>query len=185
MELYLIRHTSPAVAKGICYGQTDLELADTFHEEFDRLRTHLNGAFDQVYSSPLERCTALAHQLSKSPVVDKRLMEMYFGDWESKAWNDIPKEQLDPWMADFVKVVVPAGESFSQLIARSLSALEDIITQGFSKVAVVTHAGVIRALLGHFLQMNPQDYFKIQVDYGGVSKVSVKGSHHTIQYINR
>jgi len=33
MEIYLIRHTTPDVAKGICYGQTDLDVANTFEEE--------------------------------------------------------------------------------------------------------------------------------------------------------
>ena len=185
MELYLIRHTKPAVARGICYGQTDLNLADSFQKEADRLSTHLPDRFEYVYSSPLKRCAQLAQRLSKSPIWDGRLMEMDFGAWEMKAWHDIPKEQLDPWMGDFVNVAVPGGESFEQLICRSLSALEEIIGQGTSQVAVVSHAGVIRSFLGHFLKMNPQNYFDIQVDYGGVSKVSVEGHYHKIHYINR
>lgn len=185
LELYLIRHTKPAVVRGICYGQTDLEPAASFQKEFARLSTHLPDTFDRVYSSPLKRCTRLAQRLSKSPIWDDRLMEMDFGTWEMKAWHDIPKEQLEPWMGDFVNVAVPGGESFEQLISRSLSALEEIIEQSASQVAVVSHAGVIRSFLGHFLKMNPQNYFDIQVDYGGVSKVSVEGHYHRIYYINR
>ena len=112
-------------------------------------------------------------------------MEMDFGAWEMKAWHDIAKEQLEPWMGDFVNVAVPGGESFEQLICRSLSALEEIIEQGASQVAVVSHAGVIRSFLGYFLKMNPKNYFNIEADYGGVSKVSVKGYYHRIHYINR
>jgi len=36
-EIYLIRHTTPKVEKGICYGQTDLNLADTFEQEKERI----------------------------------------------------------------------------------------------------------------------------------------------------
>lgn len=30
MDIYLIRHTTPAIAKGICYGQTDLDVTANF-----------------------------------------------------------------------------------------------------------------------------------------------------------
>ena len=35
MELILIRHTTPAIEKGICYGQSDLNVADSFEISFD------------------------------------------------------------------------------------------------------------------------------------------------------
>ncbi len=40
---------------------------------------------------------------------------MNFGDWEIKNWNDIPPEQLNPWMEDFVNIRVSNGESFVEL----------------------------------------------------------------------
>ena len=30
MEIYVVRHTKVAIDKGICYGQTDAPLADSF-----------------------------------------------------------------------------------------------------------------------------------------------------------
>ena len=42
-------------------------------------------------------------------------MEMNFGDWEMKNWDDIPLEELNPWMQDFVNVRVSNGESFTDL----------------------------------------------------------------------
>ena len=35
MEIYLIRHTTPKIEKGICYGQADLNVADSFEEEIN------------------------------------------------------------------------------------------------------------------------------------------------------
>ena len=36
MEIYLIRHTSPLVEKGVCYGQADLALnLDLFETEYN------------------------------------------------------------------------------------------------------------------------------------------------------
>jgi alpha-ribazole phosphatase len=61
--IYLIRHTTPAVARGICYGQTDLEVTGSFHEEAEVIRQHLPADIGPVYSSPLNRCTLLAKEL--------------------------------------------------------------------------------------------------------------------------
>ena len=185
MDLYLIRHTTPEVDKGICYGQTDLPLKNSFPEELFRLKQHLPESFDKLYTSPLQRCKLLAEHLHEAPEEDNRLMEMDFGDWEMKAWAQIPKNELDPWMADFVSSTVPNGEAFTDLIKRSEAAMQDVIEAGGEKVAVVAHAGIIRACLGHFLAMSPEHYFRLDVSYGGVSRVKVKGPYYTVQYINR
>lgn len=61
MRLVLIRHTSVAVPRGICYGQTDVPLADSFPDEATMVKQRLSRYhFDCVYSSPLSRCVKLA-----------------------------------------------------------------------------------------------------------------------------
>ena len=60
MEIYLIRHTAPDIEKGICYGQTDLELAHTFSVEAREVLKQLPNQFDAVYTSPLKRYKQLA-----------------------------------------------------------------------------------------------------------------------------
>ena len=60
MEIYLIRHTTPAVGKGICYGQTDLDITDSFKEEVAAIIPHLPDNIQTVFSSPLQRCKKLA-----------------------------------------------------------------------------------------------------------------------------
>ena len=41
MEIYLIRHTTPNIEKGICYGQADLDITETFLEEVEAIKPHL------------------------------------------------------------------------------------------------------------------------------------------------
>ena len=60
MEIYLIRHTTPKIDKGVCYGQSDIELADSFSMEFKEISKSIPKTFEKVYSSPLKRCTRLA-----------------------------------------------------------------------------------------------------------------------------
>ena len=64
MEIYLIRHTTPSIKKGICYGQTDVDLNfDTFEFELCEIKKKLPSNIDIFYCSPLTRCLKLAQRL--------------------------------------------------------------------------------------------------------------------------
>lgn len=143
MRLYLIRHPRPDVAEGICYGQTDLPLAEPAIEVAARLRPQLPAGLP-VYSSPLRRCLELAVELHPRPRFDERLREMHFGAWEMQAWDDIGRAALDAWAADPLHFVAPGSESVARMRER---ALEFVATLDGDAV-LVTHAGVIRALTG-------------------------------------
>ncbi|MCE7993668.1 MAG: alpha-ribazole phosphatase [Roseivirga sp.] len=185
MDIYLIRHTTPEIEKGICYGQTDLALASSFPEELKQIKEKRVRDFDRIYASPLKRCLQLADEFGNQVRTDARLMEMNFGAWEMEAWDDIPADQLNPWMADFVNTRVPEGEAFQDLIIRVNEALHEILESDLERVMIVTHAGVIRAVLGFFLGLQPENLFRLNVDYGGITRVEVKRGMYNVKYINR
>src|ERR1700722_11620931 len=118
--IYLIRHTTPAVARGICYGQTDLDVTDSFQEEADVIRQYLPADIGPVYCSPLKRCTLLAQTLFPDRPLSLvgELMEIHCGEWEMRAWDELPPEEVNPWMSDFVRVRMPGGESYLDLHER-------------------------------------------------------------------
>ncbi|MEM8926703.1 MAG: alpha-ribazole phosphatase [Bacteroidota bacterium] len=148
MEVYLVRHTTPDIAKGICYGQSDIPLAKTFLDESKTVLAELPDSVDMVYSSPLQRCFELAQLIPHQKMEQHaHLMEMDFGDWEMKPWSGIPKHELDPWMEDFVNHQVPNGESMTMLSYRVNQWYKELLTTSCKKVAVVTHAGPIRVIL--------------------------------------
>lgn len=171
MGIYLVRHTTPNIEKGICYGQTDLNITATFEEEFDKIKQQIPLQKEiKLYSSPLLRCKVLAESFDKEVIYDDRLKELDFGDWEMKAWDAIPKKELDPWMQDFVNVAVPNGESYVQLwnrVKAFFSAIDDIDQQ----IIIVTHAGPMRAILAHHRRILLKDSFSIKIKYGEVFKI--------------
>ncbi len=128
--IYLIRHTTPAVAKGLCYGQTDLDITESFEAESTIIRQHLPDSIGLVYSSPLRRCVILANRLFPGlPLrTNDALMEIHCGEWEMRAWDDLPPEEVDPWMKDFVHVRIPGGESYIDLHQR-VSRCWDLISR--------------------------------------------------------
>ncbi len=170
MEIYIIRHTTPNIEKGICYGQTDLSLVNTFPEEFKTIKQQIpNNSHYIIKSSPLKRCALLANYLGSNVVFDDRLKELDFGDWEMQPWNTIPEETLNPWMKDFVNTKVPNGESYINLASRVNNFFEETINlQNEQDLIIVTHAGPMRAFLSSILSIPLEKSFDIKIQYGDV-----------------
>jgi alpha-ribazole phosphatase len=138
-------------------------------------------------SSPLIRAHHLALGMLEhgwpSPMIHGDLMEMSFGDWENRAWKDIPREQIDGWAADTLNFAAPNGESVQQLADRSSIAVRKLIIEVKQRhqptdndyLAVFCHAGVLQTaptlLKGETL--NPQDDLKLKFDYGDTVEVFV------------
>jgi alpha-ribazole phosphatase len=169
MEVYVIRHTPVAVGKDICYGQSNVPLADTFLKDMEYFRSNLAPNFDRVYCSPLQRCKELATELKFDNVVyENALMEMNFGDWENKKWNDLNQDELNTWMADFVNIKAPNGENLIQLFDRVKVFADSLRMEEHKKVLLITHAGVIRCLWAYLLAIPLQNIFKIPVAHNEI-----------------
>ncbi|MEA5461858.1 alpha-ribazole phosphatase [Arcicella sp. LKC2W] len=175
MEIYIIRHTEVELGKSVCYGQSNPPLADTFLEDVALLKAKLPTDFDGVYSSPLLRCKLLAAELcSRHVQFDDALMELNFGTWEGKSWNEIPFSELNPWMIDFVNVAPPEGESLVNMHARISSFIESLRIKPHQKVLIITHAGVIRNIFSHILNIPLNNIFKLSIAYGEVFRIRLE-----------
>ncbi|WP_289662716.1 alpha-ribazole phosphatase [Flavobacterium panacagri] len=177
MEIYLVRHTETICEKGICYGQSDVAIAKPFDEVFSKIISELpSEAF--IFSSPLKRCVILAKHIQENIKVisyqeDKRLMEMNFGDWELKNWNEIPPEELNPWMEDFVNLKATNGESFTELHERVGDFLSEKISKIKQPIVIVAHAGIIRSILCHQTSLPLKEAFQNKVDFGQVIRIEL------------
>ncbi|SDS01055.1 alpha-ribazole phosphatase [Polaribacter sp. KT25b] len=173
MEILLIRHTTPKIAKGICYGQSDIDVTDTFLKEIKPILQAVDVKDTETvfYSSPLKRCKKLAKKLSTNVLFDDRLKELNFGDWELQNWKDINKKELDYWMNNFVKVSATNGESYLDLHARTTNFLLEIAKQGHKKVVIITHAGVIRSLFSFINKTPLEKSFDLKLQYAQVLKI--------------
>jgi alpha-ribazole phosphatase len=173
MEIYLIRHTAPAIASGICYGQADIDVADSFEEEAKIIKDQLPASLD-IYSSPLKRCYQLASYLYPHTIIEQHhdLKEMQFGEWELHAWDNIPAEPLNRWMQDFVNVRVPGGENYLDLYDRTISFFNSIVKKNQS-AALFTHSGNIRSILSYVNNVPLEDSFsKFKIGYGEVVRIN-------------
>lgn len=176
MKITLIRHTAVDVEKGICYGQSNVNVAASFESEANSVKEKLSDSlFDAVYCSPLLRCTKLAHYCGyTTPSIDDRLMEMNFGDWEMKAWDDINDPHLKTWYADWVNQTATNGESFMELMFRVQKFQQEISKINFKHIALFTHAGVIRSFLIINKFISIQNSFNFVVNYADIVKIETE-----------
>lgn len=143
MRVQLVRHPPPAVAAGLCYGQTDLSLADVATWA-QRLTAEIDRSLP-CFTSPLQRCCLLAEALHPAPVADPRLMEMHFGAWEMQPWDALPRNALDAWAADPMGFAPPGGESVADMRARLLAFLRE---RNEGALLLITHGGIMKLLWG-------------------------------------
>lgn len=195
MKLTLVRHTSLNITPSICYGQSDVDVSDKFDDERQKLQIKLASfKFDAIYTSPLQRCHKLAHALCTDERMgftgadiqhDARLSELHFGDWEMSPWDAIPRDIFDIWANDYANLAPPNGETFSQLHARAKSFMEDVSSNSQDKnLLVVTHGGLIRALIAEVLHMPLKRLFRITIDHASVTQLEFKGEVPKVNFMN-
>jgi len=142
--MIFLRHPTPDVEPGTCYGRLDLDIAEIGHEQIDAA---LNSTppVTRLLASPAKRCRKLALAIAArdglKPVFDERLWEMDMGEWEGVPWKEIDRSLSEPWSKDPYNLPTPGGESFRQVQERVLEALQE----AHLKTAIICHAGPIRA----------------------------------------
>ncbi len=153
--LVLIRHAETDMAGTFC-GQSDPPVNARGHEQIAAMISSLaSERFDEVYSSDLRRAvstaTSLAATLAAPVVTSIKLREIHFGDWEGLTWAEI--EKRDPaharrWIEQFPAIAAPNGEPVVAFESRVLSEIDRLLLPAKTRrLAVVTHGGVMRAVL--------------------------------------
>lgn len=176
MEIIFIRHTSVDVPSGTCYGQTDVPLRPTFEQEAAVILEKLNvyAPFDQVYTSPLSRCTRLAAYCGYPDAErDYRILELDFGDWEMRRFDDIKDDRLQEWYDDYLNVSATNGESFFMQYKRVAHFLDELKTKPYRKVVIFTHGGVLICAQIYAGLLDFKNAFTSLTPYGGMIHLSI------------
>lgn len=187
MKLTFIRHTSLNIESHLCYGQTDVDVSHRFDHEQKTLKSKLDKyVFNAVYTSPLQRCVKLAQALDVGdPIHDHRLKELHFGDWEMMDWDDIPRNHFDSWIKDYANLAPPNGETFKELQERGIAFLKDMKQSHMHQhIAVVSHGGMIRAMLAHALDIPLKSLFRFNVDYASITTLDFSKTIPKVDYVN-
>jgi alpha-ribazole phosphatase/probable phosphoglycerate mutase len=133
-------------------------------------------------SSPLARCRAFAEELASrhglALELEPRFMELGFGEWEGRTAEELrarDAEILLRFWQDPLNHSPPGAEPLVAFRDRVLAAWEHWLTRAAGEhLLVVTHAGVIRMILCHALDMPYERLFRIEVPNAGLTRLRVE-----------
>jgi alpha-ribazole phosphatase len=173
----LLRHGEP-VGGNRYRGQLDDPLSERGWEQMWQAVEGRSG-WQQVVTSPLQRCQAfaraLAERLALPVAVDARFAEVGFGSWEGCTRAEL--DALDPgqvarFLADPVTHRPHGAEPLDDFIARVGSGFSELLgNYAGQSVLLVAHAGVIRAVLSRVLAIPPTAMYRIYVANAGITRV--------------
>jgi alpha-ribazole phosphatase/probable phosphoglycerate mutase len=174
MRLVLVRHAeAEESARGRCYGSLDVGLSSAGRAQCARLaRALADEHLAAVVSSPrtraLETAQAIAEPHALEVRVDPGLRELDFGELEGRTYDEIAEAMpglYEAWMTTPTQVRFPGGEGYADLERRARGAVERVRTQHLDgTVVVVTHGGIVRAVLADVLGMPDDRIFRIAVE---------------------
>jgi len=191
----LLRHGAVA-AKGWAFrGRTDIPLSEKGWQQMRSVGKALNGErFDQVGTSPLQRCRDFASELSAQQDSDlitlDAMREMDFGDWENKCFEEL-EDQYGKLLSCFWKSPVgicpPNGEPFDDFAKRVIAGWQTWLdTAGGERRLLVAHGGVIRVLLARLLDMPMAALWRLHLPHAAWCRVSLfKDQQPRLLFLNR
>lgn len=173
MRIILTRHyrtQSNAEGRILGWGDSPPYRDWKTNVEFIDNQLHACGInFDAVYSSDLKRARQTAKIYARSfgiaeVIAIPELKEINYGKLQTrkKSWvgEHYPQHKKDP------DLVYPDGESFRQMQHRSVAYLSSLAAaHPRQTVLIVSHAGVIRGVVSHFLGLEYASSLKHSISF--------------------
>lgn len=191
-EVLLARHgeTAPEL-RGRFVGSSDVALGEAGRTQAAALARRLHGErFDRCLVSPMMRTRQTAEPIVESgrklEVMDD-LREIDFGAWERLSFEEIAERDSDAvarWAAFEQDFCFPGGESLANFQSRVRRAAEAIEKMQSGRVLMVSHGGVIRALLCHWLGLPARDYLLFEVQPASITTVRLYGGRGVLTGLN-
>jgi phosphoserine phosphatase len=183
MRLILVRHGESAWNRiGRYQGQQDAPLSDLGLRQAEALAARLSSEkLDAIYSSPLQRAhrTAQAiatHHPQLAIRQDAALMEINHGDWEGLFAADVRErypDALEEWRTFPTRSQMPNGESFSNILKRTLNFKERVSREHTigGTIVVSTHDVVVKILIADALGMHMDRINRLWITNASISVV--------------
>ena len=159
MRLLLVRHgQSEWNAARRLQGQADVGLSDLGAVQADALRSTIEKiGHCRAVCSDLKRVRETAQRVgAASPKITQGLREIDVGDWTGRIIDEIRAEDeaaYQSWRSG--TFAPPGGEFWADFVERVSSVIEAERHVACENLLVVCHGGVIRAILQHYVRLDP------------------------------
>ena len=205
--LDILRHGKPEGGE-IFRGSTDVPIGgiglEQMHASVKKLKVQDRSDYSKplsvyttILTSPLRRCQSFAEEIAeaenKALNIHSGLREICFGVWDGLSIESVKQdspEAFNNYWRDPTACCPPEAEPFDQFSIRVTEALEDIIqTYRGEHCLLVTHGGVVRAILNRVLGGNASSFMRYEVPYACISRIRVyhddDQDHYQLFFHNR
>lgn len=189
-KLLLLRHGQTDFNNGnIYFGTTDIPLnkigINQCHLALDIIK---NFNYDEIYSSCLSRSydtAKIINHLGLEIKKIKELNEIDFGIFEGLKYEDVlteyPKE-IDILTKDWKNYNYISGESPKDFQKRVVGFVNSLDKD--KNIIIVTHWGVINAILSWYLSKNLDNYWSFNIDNCGSCLIEFSNNFPIIKGLN-
>ncbi len=193
-NLYLLRHAqSEYNEKGIFQGRLDSDLTPLGFVQARLVAQELSDkGIEIIYSSPQRRAykTALtvADVLGLEVVVDERIREMSFGEYEGRHFWTLMEEEgelLRAWLSNPLENPLPTQEDMESFRNRVESFLRDILQERHTNLLIVAHGGTLHAIVCLSLGLGLENLWNIHMDNTGITQLKYKAGRFELKHLNR
>jgi len=185
MRFILTRHyQTESNAEGRILGWGDSPPCPGWKSHVDFIANRLNKAgvsFDAVYSSDLKRARKTAKVYADSFGISDfneapELKEINYGDLQTRKKDWVSKHY--PQHKKDADLVYPNGESFRQMQQRSTRFLHSLaLSRPQQTLLIVSHAGVIRGIISHFLGLEFDSSLKHRISFRYIGDFLFEGEN--------
>ncbi len=191
LTMDLLRHG--ALEGGVKYrGHVNDPLTIEGRMQMDKAWKNLNGKIDLIISSPLSRCAepalAWAGESGIECIIEPRVREMFYGDWEGKTIAQITHQYpgvLEQWRKNPEGMCPPGGESPEELRQRiRLWWAETCIKHDGLRLLLVAHSGSLRMFIAHILAAPIASTRTLDMPYACWSRVSHSNGENSLCFHN-
>lgn len=158
MRLLLIRHgrqDSPLCNVNVPLSEEGRRQAELLGERL--VKEHVDAVWSSELIRAVETADIINEKLQVERVRREDLKEISFGDMEGLSDLEIADKYEDFLRARSKMekdMAYPGGECAGDVLERVLPVLKEICEKDYETVAVVTHGGVIRSVVAHYLGMD-------------------------------
>lgn len=175
MKIIAVRHGETAVniAKGTHHTGDEASLTEQGREQI-RLAAEAIARYHaaQIYASPeirTQESAAIIHAVLHCPMhTEEALRERNWGAWEGRPWQEIADILTPLDLETRFTFTPPGGESWEQMENR----LKEFIDQIAVDTVLVTHGGVLRAMVPLLLRAPRETSFEYDFANASVSVFS-------------
>ncbi|QUJ70199.1 histidine phosphatase family protein (plasmid) [Photobacterium sp. GJ3] len=174
------------------YGTTDIAVSETVNHVICRQIQSQPIPFDVIITSPLRRCQSLAELLRGSTplITASGFQEIDFGELDGQPFESLTPhsqtwQRLEQFWDNPASHPLPEAESLDHFFCRVQSTWAQTIATHRNDLLIVTHGGVIRAILADVLGLdwrNPKWYSTLNIANGSLTQIQVTHSEHRIYF---